>query len=252
MARHARHTKGRIDSRLRRAARGRALVVAVASLLVTGVFGVGGAGAANPNSRVLPPNASAFGQTYGELSAAWWQWAFSIPAPVNPLFAEGAVDCSFAQSGHVWFLVGVFNESGTAVRSCTIPTGTALFFPIINVECSTLEPPPFFGSDEQELRACAHTFSFANLQATIDGRPLGELATYEIDSPLFTFTLPDDNLLGVPGGATGLSVANGVYLLLAPLPPGEHVLHFGGTYPDFDGFTLDITYHLTVVPRTQI
>jgi hypothetical protein len=36
--------------------------------------------------------------------------------------------------------------------------------------------------------------------------------------------------------------------MLAPLSVGEHTVHFGGTYSDF-GFTLDITYHLTVAPK---
>jgi hypothetical protein len=142
------------------------------------------------------------------------------------------------------------NVSGTAERSCTIPSGTALFFPVINAECSTVEPPPFFGSNEAELRACVHAFSFPVLHASIDGVPLANLASYEIDSPLFTFTLPADNVLGIANAPTsGMSVGNGVYLLLAPLSVGEHTLHFGGT--DSTGFTLDITYHLTVVPAGQ-
>lgn len=38
---------------------------------------------------------------------------------------------------------------------------------------------------------------------------------------------------------------NGIYLLLPPLSAGEHVIRFGGTYPDFD-FSIAITYHLSV------
>jgi hypothetical protein len=221
------------------------ILLAIISLVLLAVAGAGQA--ANP--RVLPAGSTPYGMTYGQWSAAWWQWAFSIPSSTNPLFTDGAVDCSYAQSGRVWFLVGVLNVSGHAERSCSIPSGTALFLPIINVECSTLEPPPFFGSNEAELRACAHSFGFTNLTAEIDGHPLEDLASYTADSPLYEFTVPDDNILGVPGGSEGLSVANGVYLFLAPLSLGEHTLHFGGTYPDFGGFTLDITYHLTVLPR---
>jgi hypothetical protein len=203
--------------------------------------------AANENPGVLPVNSNPHGHSYGEWSAAWWQWVYSIPTAVNPLLDSTGANCAQGQSGHVWFLAGVLNVSGQAERSCTIPSGTALFFPVINVECSTLEPPPFFGSNEAELRACAHAFSVTNLQASIDGVPLASLASYEIDSPLFTFTLPADNVLGIPA-ATGSAVGNGVYLMLAPLSVGEHTLQFGGTYPDFGGFTLQITYHLTVVP----
>jgi len=33
------------------------------------------------NPGVLPPNSHAFGMTYNEWSAKWWQWAVNIPAP---------------------------------------------------------------------------------------------------------------------------------------------------------------------------
>jgi hypothetical protein len=65
-----------------------------------------------------------------------------------------------------------------------------------------------------------------------------------VESPLFTFVVPQDNVLAVPPGM-GQSVSKGVYLMLAPLSHGQHVLHFGGTFLD-SGFTLDITYNLTV------
>ena len=79
------------------------------------------------------------GLTYGQWQARWGQWAFSIPADQNPLFDETGAGASVGQSGPVWFLVGVFNDSGTASRVIQIPSGKALFFPILNTECSTLE-----------------------------------------------------------------------------------------------------------------
>ena len=52
-------------------------------------------------------------------------------------------------------------------------------------------------------------------------------------------------------GSTSLSAADGFYLMLAPLRPGQHTLHFGGTFGDPINFTLDITYHLTVQGTTE-
>lgn len=204
--------------------------------------------AQNPNPGVIPSNAKAYGMTYGEWSAKWWQWAFSLPVDQNPFFDEEG-ECSNGangQLGPVWFLTGVINVSGTAERDCTVPAGKALFFPIINVECSTLEVPPFHGDNEAELRACAMGFHFGDVFAEIDGVAVQNLVSYLKDSPLFTFTVPPDNVLGVDPG-TGQSVSNGYYLMLAPLSVGEHNIHFGGTFTDFD-FTLDITYNLTVTP----
>jgi hypothetical protein len=41
------------------------------------------------------------------------------------------------------------------------------------------------------------------------------------------------------------AVDDGVYVMLSPLPHGQHVVHFGGSFPNF-AFTLDITYYITV------
>src|SRR5690242_15482225 len=60
----------------------------------------------NPNPGVIPVNASPYGATYGEWSARWWQWAFSLPVDHHPLF--DTADCSAGQSGPVWFLGASF------------------------------------------------------------------------------------------------------------------------------------------------
>jgi hypothetical protein len=85
----------------------------------------------NPNPRVFPPHANPYGNTYGEWSARWWQWTFSIPAATNPLLDDSGAHCAEGQSGQVWFLPGSFGE--TFDRACTVPPGKALFFPMLNV-----------------------------------------------------------------------------------------------------------------------
>jgi hypothetical protein len=205
--------------------------------------------AENLNPDVIPPDEAYGPMTYGEWSARWWQWALSLPVDQNP-FYDVDRSCSNGangQFGPVWFLTGVINVSGTAIRNCKVPAGKALFFPIINVECSTLEADPFHGDNETELRACAKSFRFRKVFAKLDGVAVHNLERYRVKSPLFTFTVPPEHVLGVDAG-TGQSVSNGYYLMLAPLSVGEHVIHFGGTFTDLD-FTLDITYHLDVVPR---
>src|SRR6478609_3831476 len=67
---------------------------------------------------VLPPNSKAFGKTYSEWSASWWQWLFSQPVDGHPGTDSPDFDVTAGQSGHVWFLAGPF---GTVERSVTIP-----------------------------------------------------------------------------------------------------------------------------------
>ena len=210
--------------------------------------------AGNLNPGVIPPQAKMHGMTYGEWSAKWWQWAFSLPVDQNPWFDNGScANGANGQFGPVWFLTGVINESGTAVRNCTVPVGKALFFPIINAECATLEGN---GDTEEELRGCAEGLvnPVSDVTAEIDRVPLQDLWDYRAASPLFTYgPLPADNVLQLfgydaPVGATSPSVADGFYLMLAPLSVGQHVIHFTGTAGEF---TLDITYNLMVVPRRR-
>jgi hypothetical protein len=235
-----------------------AIVFGVA-LLATISFGK------NPNPRVLPPNSHAYGMTYAEWSARWWQWAISMPLDHHPL--ADTADCSTGQVGPVWFLGGSFGASATVERKCSVPAGKAIFFPIVDLECSNLEGPPFFGATAADRRACARALidsggpdgsgdGVSNLFCEIDGVLLQDLTMYRVTSPNFDFVAPlTNNALGVPGGP-GESVGDGYYLLLAPLsarkllaPPsvGNHTIHFGGTLNYFN-FTLDITYHLTVGP----
>jgi hypothetical protein len=214
----------------------------------------------NANPGVLPTNSHAFGKTYGEWQAAFWQWNFSLPADQHPLTDTAPV--SAGQSGHVWFLGGTFAPTvgpggefiGQVTRDVTIPAGTALFFPIINAESSTAEGN---GTTAAELSANSKFLvdfvQTDSLFAQIDGKPLHDLTSYRGQSPAFTYgPLPDNNLLGVPAGTTSLSVSDGYHLLLAPLSVGQHTIEFGGKLvaPPLNlTFIEDITYHITVAPK---
>jgi hypothetical protein len=197
------------------------------------------------NPGVIPPQALAYGMTYAQWGAAWWQWALSVPASESPFFDEVGSAVANGQSGDVWFLAGVFNASGTVVRHCTIPPGKALFFPLLNCECSNLEGPPWYGGNEQELHDCVMANPIGPVKfAEIDGVSVKNIDQYYSLSPMFNFSVPENNILGVPGPTTGISMSQGVYLMLAPLSAGTHVVHFGGGDPGV--YFLDITYVITV------
>jgi hypothetical protein len=68
---------------------------------------------------------------FAKLSAEWLQWALSIPASVNPQTDPTGDFAAVGQRGPIWFLAGKFG-GGIATRSCSVPQGTALFFPVIN------------------------------------------------------------------------------------------------------------------------
>jgi hypothetical protein len=70
------------------------------------------------------------------LSAEWQQWALSIPTPENPQIDTIGGKGVVGQRGSIWFLAGVFGPlvgpGGTANRTCSVPEGKVLYFPVIN------------------------------------------------------------------------------------------------------------------------
>ena len=231
------------------------------------------------NAQVLPPGGRHFGLTYGQWSAVWWQWAFAIPVH-RPPFSDNVnhplVDltggkCGVHQFGPVWFLGGAFFEVGTTSLStvvrddCVVPSSKALFFPILNTECTGIEGPGNgCGATVADSRAIVSSVidGAGNLSADVDGTPIPIDATYRVGSPnkppFCVFLAPDDLLSFIgegPGGYgsgthfhAGFScgtVDDGYYVMLAPLSKGPHTVHFHGEFPVY-AFALDVTYHLTV------
>jgi hypothetical protein len=213
-----------------------------------------------PQSPGPNPNANQF----NELSALWWQWIFSIPTAANPNLADGVVDCSYAQSSHsrsaqIWFLAGSFG--GAADRSCTVPRGIALFFPLLNIEydnvgCCDPTTLPFTYSIQQIKQfAAAAQDNPLELHASVDGVPV---PAYRAQSQVFSYSFPaTGNLynslfgLAVPGTnwpSTTVfpAVSDGYWVMVDPLPPGTHLIKFGAIANN--GFTVDITYHITIAP----
>ena len=202
--------------------------------------------------RILPPESLPYGKTYAEWSAEFWKWGLEYPVAGHPFLDDPSFDFSARQSGQVWFWAA---PDGPLERIVTMPEGKAIFLTLRDVECSSLEAPPFFGATEQEQRDCAKFFAdhIVDLFCIIDGKPVKNLEAYRVSSPQFQFTAPSPWIFGDTGGA-GTAVADGYYLMLAPLSKGTHTIHYGGTF-HFDAgeideepvdFPKDITIRLTV------
>lgn len=215
------------------------------------------------SGRTPPADPRVYGKTFGEWSAEWWNWVLQFPIKTNPLFAEGDTDCSMGQSGSVWFLAG--NFGWTSERSCTVQSGKALFFPVMNTlwwasedaaeECGECE----IGSDpadcpeecETALRAIAFelTDPAENMSCTVDDVPcVYSHLSVRTQSPAFVLSGPEGGLLedfGFEPGDRPVAITDGFWVILPPLSGGEHEIHFHSENPDFE-FVLDVTYLLTV------
>ena len=197
---------------------------------------------------------TAFADTraFNELSGEWWQWSSSIPASENPLLDATGEKCVVGQHGSLWFLAG--NFGGTTTRSCSVPAGKDLFFPVINsIQADT---PNVCGQGSanitiKELRAIAASFidGASNLSVEVDGAPIKYRRT---QSKVFELSVPAGNMFDVPCGGFPAeiyspAIDDGYYVLLNPLSVGEHTIHIHSENVSAS-FVLDVTYHLTVVP----
>jgi hypothetical protein len=233
-------------------------------MLLAGGLGIGltsqiaASNQGNSNPGVIPPHARAYGLSYAEWGAQWWRWAYSFPADQFPPLQSGEVDCAAGQSGSVWFLAGAAGQ-GPVTRTCSIPAGKALFFPIISIindyPCPdpNFQPPP--GETlEQFLTEGAQAIInlVTQLDVVVDGQSLNDLFSYRATSHLFTFTA-DPSLVAFDSCVTGTQqygVTDGYWILLRPLSLGSHTIFIHAVL-DFGGgstFEVQVSYNLTIAP----
>ena len=187
-----------------------------------------------------------------KLAAAWWQWMFSLPVTASPQF--DTADANAGQHGQVWFLAGTFT-GGTITRSCTIPFGKTLVFPVANAWADNTGCPNTDYTVHELLGiAAGYEDQVTNLSCTIDGVAVPRLANtppYRVTS-VFGYEVPNDpnNVLaafGLPcyasGGTVFPAASDGVFVSVPPLSRGQHTIHFSAFAASL---SLDITYHLTV------
>jgi hypothetical protein len=239
-----------------------------------------------PTPGVLPPWANPYGRSYSQWSAAQWQWELQQPnVPTSPAVNPNpgtkdqpeAVDCTLGQTGKVWFLAGttLAQPSSATYRSCTIPTGVSLFFPVIDAWIDNLNCPNLTQGDStgdqlrQTVQQQTDTIMPKSMTVTIDGRSVQGLTdsstAYRATVGGFSYTLPGNNWLSplfcappnTPLSAGTMppppgAYADGVYIMLTPLSPGVHHISFAGVefgVPAFGPASENVTYTITVKPR---
>ncbi len=196
----------------------------------------------NANGQVtpgfLPANARAHGFSLVDVASEYTVWAFGTSAEVNPIIA-GRCERS-PISPKTWFLP--VSLGGESTATCQVPPGTFLVVSPGFIECSTIEPEPFYGADETALRGCVDEWfeelNFA--EVVLDGRPVTNLGDYALTTR--TVTLPPNNLISPD---SGLSLSKGYFLVIPPLARGTHTLRL---YDEFQalGFQAGITITIVV------
>jgi hypothetical protein len=216
------------------AVRKTAMVAIAAVCMVTGSL----AQAARKDSGVVDASKRVAGFNAGELLGEEVRQLLELPPDANPLLGSRENNCLSA--GHKGKVLLLWTTPAPAAPTvCNVKPGTPVFFFTLFAECSSVEPPPFFGATEEEQRQCA----LDNLGATlgdailvsIDGGPpvnIG-LDRFLTVSGQGTAELPDPNIFGVDAEQATF-VAAAYSAMVRPLSPGAHtvaVTIVGGTFP---------------------
>lgn len=184
------------------------------------------------------------------LAAKWWIWALETTAAESPLLDTTGELNELRQSGGIWFLAG--NFGGATVRTVRVPVGKALFFPVANYFAGGFLPAPKKGGYdpgpvEYARKLCSEGLAgITSMTCEVDGVNKLPEAIWEQSQP-FGMLLPADSLFGPDAQVCAPTVDEGYYMLLSPLTPGTHVIHFtarAGTEPD--AWVLDVTYNIIV------
>ena len=180
-----------------------------------------------------------YGLAYGEWTAKWWQWLLSIPRDVNPAVDDTGKNASVNQvDSNVWFLAGTLSSRGVE-RTCRIPAGKAILFPITTHEWSFAEDPSLQSDLALLANAKEDQDKVANTEATIDGVKLRKIDKCRVGSSVFDIILPKNNILGVKAGPSR-AASDGYWVFLKALNgKGNHTIHFIGYEPDLH---IDVTY----------
>jgi hypothetical protein len=205
-------------------------------------------------ATVLPGQSTVEGKTLGQWSSEWWKWAESFgPGPFSD---TTGVRGNVNQGGPVFYLAGSGGNAGPITRTITVGSDKYVLLPLINWIVAAGADPGFADTRSEANALATNTINPANLFATIDGVPVGNLASHREESgALFTLPVVANNDSGFPPGTYTDAYSDGYWLMVAPLSAGPHTLHFGGTGSFYnagafqvDPFTIDVTVNLNAVP----
>lgn len=193
--------------------------------------------------EVVPPNSHT-----PQLATQWWQWAMSFPEENSPVADHTGAKCAFGQSGNIWFLAGGFGSSKIR-RTCHLPKGKTLFFPLVNMVYWRAQDAVGFTCERAKMLAALNNDTALDLFAEIDAIPIANLKQYRVASDqcfdVFARAPKSAGLYNAYPSAT-----DGYWLQIRPLSPGRHTLKFGGRYnrtsSDYGRMVQDIEYELLV------
>ena len=216
--------------------------------MIVGLLGAGSAAA--ESVQPYTADATVAGQVMVEYPIDWWRWVYAAPRSRNPISDRSGEHCAVNQSGDVWFLAGAWGVD-RVIRYCTVPAGKHLFFPMINViSFANGDGEPTCGAMLQGV--VMRNTERLSIWLRVNGETVDNAGMALAPQSCFGLVGPR-NARGK--GRTGYPAAtSGYWVMLPPLPPGEHTLEFGARDTSNESeagrFIQDIEYVITVSDDT--
>jgi hypothetical protein len=169
------------------------------------------------------------GNTYGQWTVKWWDWALSARSSVNPVVDRTGEFAGMNQPNvDVWFLAGKFAETCGEYpsRKAEIPKERNILFPILNCAASRLEYP---GLNDTELieHVSKDMETIIKRDCFINGIRVNPERVCS-DPKIFPLYINDVNPIGVIGGST-YAAADGYWIFLKPVTKGEYSISIEGS-----------------------
>lgn len=203
------------------------------------------------NAGVYALDSNPEGKSYEDWSIKFWQWIYGTPATNHPILDETGEYCGENQDDDPVFFLA-FSSGGSAERTCDVPAGKAILIPVNVVACTFAE---FDVETEEELHTCAEEDESSNpgLFLSVNGQEVREIEKYRVHSRAFDIIIPSDPLVGEPGTTRGVS--DGYWIILEPLSPGEHEIHFKASLSDpvtnILFYSDELRYHLNIAEAEE-
>jgi uncharacterized protein YecT (DUF1311 family) len=189
---------------------------------------------------MVAPYRNIEGLTLGQWAQRYWGWLLSKSAGGNPVLDITGERCADEQSGPVWFLAG--GDANSHIRRrCKIPRGKYLFLPAF---AQMLIAQKELGKTCAELEKAqigrAGFGAQRGVFVKIDGERFDNLLDYR------PYSVKCGPIMGINEQTIAeQAMFYGTFVLLQPLPPGDHVIEFGGTLPELQSFR-SVAYELHV------
>jgi hypothetical protein len=175
-----------------------------------------------------------FNISLAKWTSLWWKWLNSIPRSQNPAIDNSGGSSALNQRyAEVWFLAGTYG--GSVKRTCKIPYGKCILFPII-ASLFSFATDPHLKTEQDLLSTVKKDISKIQcLSLTIDGIIFEDLLKLRVQSEIFGDMI---------NGKVTKAVSDGYWVFMKPLPMGIHKIHFFGKNADFFNevnYTVSIT-----------